>query len=148
VHSPRLDAIVENMLTVSDNYAAELLVRAVGAAVEHDGSTTAGLRVVVSTLQRLGVPTAGVHLVDGSGLSPDDRVTCPALLAAVGLGTRPAEHALRTGLPIAARTGTLATRFVGDPLAGKLRAKTGHIDGVVGLAGVVPTTDGQLSFAF
>jgi D-alanyl-D-alanine carboxypeptidase/D-alanyl-D-alanine-endopeptidase (penicillin-binding protein 4) len=94
------------------------------------------------------VPTAGVRLVDGSGLSPDDRVTCPALLAAVELGTRTGERALRDGLPIAARTGTLATRFVGDPLAGRLRAKTGHIDGVVGLAGVVATSDGELSFAF
>jgi D-alanyl-D-alanine carboxypeptidase/D-alanyl-D-alanine-endopeptidase (penicillin-binding protein 4) len=148
VRSPRLDAIVENMLTVSDNYTAEMLVRSVGVAVEHDGSTAAGLRAVIAQLQRLGVPTPGVHLVDGSGLSPEDRVTCPALLGAVELGSRQGERALRVGLPIAARTGTLATRFLGDPLAGKLRAKTGHIDGVVGLAGVVPTADGELAFAF
>ncbi|HEY5012267.1 MAG TPA: D-alanyl-D-alanine carboxypeptidase, partial [Acidimicrobiia bacterium] len=42
----------------------------------------------------------------------------------------------------------LAQRFVGDPLAGRLRAKTGHIDGVVGLAGVVPSHAGELRFAF
>lgn len=148
VQSPRLDKIVENMLTVSDNYTAEMLVRSVGVAVGHEGTTSTGLRAVVATLQRLGVPTAGVQLVDGSGLSPNDRVTCPALLAAVNLGARPATRALRDGLPIAAQTGTLAARFLGDPLAGKLRAKTGHIDGVVGLAGVVPTADGPLTFAF
>jgi len=39
-------------------------------------------------------------------------------------------------------------RFLGDPLAGRLRAKTGHIDGVVGLAGVIPTSAGLVRFAF
>jgi len=148
VHSPRLDAIVASMLTVSDNYTAEMLVRAVGLAVSGTGSTTAGLRAVVTTLSHLGVPTTGVALLDGSGLSPQGRVTCAALIAAVNLGDRTGYHALRTGLAVAGRTGTLALRFVGDPLAGRLRAKTGHIDGVVGLAGVVPTTAGLVRFAF
>jgi D-alanyl-D-alanine carboxypeptidase/D-alanyl-D-alanine-endopeptidase (penicillin-binding protein 4) len=136
------------MLTVSDNYTAEMLVRAVGKAVAGTGSTAAGLPAVVTTLSHLGVPTAGVALVDGSGLSPQGRVTCAALLAAVELGDRTGYHALRTGLPLAGRTGTLAMRFAGDPLAGRLRAKTGHIDGVVGLAGVVPSTAGLVRFAF
>jgi D-alanyl-D-alanine carboxypeptidase/D-alanyl-D-alanine-endopeptidase (penicillin-binding protein 4) len=148
VTSPRLDALVESMLTVSDNYTAEMLVRAIGLAAERRGNADAGLRGLMSALTRLGVPTAGVSLVDGSGLSPDDRVTCPALLAAVELGGRAQDRALRVGLPIAGRTGTLAGRFVGDPLAGRLRAKTGHIDGVVGLAGIVATTAGTVSFAF
>jgi D-alanyl-D-alanine carboxypeptidase/D-alanyl-D-alanine-endopeptidase (penicillin-binding protein 4) len=148
VRSPRLDAIVESMLMLSNNYTAELLVRGLGLAVEGTGSTAAGLRAVTATVGRLGVPTAGVRLVDGSGLSPANRVTCAALLAAIGLGDRADLRALRVGLPVAGRTGTLATRFLGDPLAGRLRAKTGHIDGVVGLAGVVPTAVGQLRFAF
>jgi D-alanyl-D-alanine carboxypeptidase/D-alanyl-D-alanine-endopeptidase (penicillin-binding protein 4) len=54
---------------------------------------------------------------------------------------------LDRGLPVAGQTGTLAERFVGDPLAGVLRAKTGEIDGVVGLSGILD--DGQhLRFAF
>jgi len=148
VRSPRLDAIVESMLTVSNNYTAEMLARAVGVAVEHEGTSAAGLRGIVATLRKLRVPTAGVSLADGSGLSPQDRVTCPALLGAVELGDRSAFRALRDGLPIAGRTGTLALRFLNDPLTGRLRAKTGHINGVVGLAGVVSTPAGSLSFAF
>jgi D-alanyl-D-alanine carboxypeptidase/D-alanyl-D-alanine-endopeptidase (penicillin-binding protein 4) len=147
-HSPRLDTIVEDMLTVSDNYTAEMLVRAVGLAVAGTGSSAAGVSAVVATLGRLGVPTTGLTLVDGSGLAHAGRITCAALVAAVALGDRPEERALRVGLPIAGRTGTLALRFRGDPLAGRLRAKTGHIDGVVGLAGIVPSNAGELHFAF
>jgi D-alanyl-D-alanine carboxypeptidase/D-alanyl-D-alanine-endopeptidase (penicillin-binding protein 4) len=148
LRSAPVAAIVEGMLTASDNYTAEMLVREVGFAVSHTGSTEAGLRDMIATVARLGVPTAGVSIVDGSGLSHRDRVTCAALLAAVELGERPGLEALRTGLAVAGRTGTLALRFVGDPLAGRLRAKTGRVDGVVGLAGVVSTPAGVVRFAF
>ena len=146
--SPRLDAIVAGMLTSSDNYSAEMLVRSIGLAAEGSGTTPAGLRALVTTVSKLGVPTTGVSLSDGSGLAPQDRVTCAALLAAVDLGARDGYHALRSGLAVAGRTGTLGQRFLGDPLAGRLRAKTGSIDGVVGLAGVVPTSVGLLRFSF
>ena len=43
----------------------------------------------------------------------------------------------RHGLPVAGQTGTLIGRFAGTTLVGRLRAKTGHIDGVVGLAGII-----------
>jgi D-alanyl-D-alanine carboxypeptidase/D-alanyl-D-alanine-endopeptidase (penicillin-binding protein 4) len=125
-----------------------MLVRAIGRAAEGTGSTAAGLRGVTDALKLLGVPTVGLSLIDGSGLSHNDRVTCSALLAAVALGDNAEERALRTGLAVAGRTGTLALRFLGDPLAGNLRAKTGRIDGVVGLAGVVSTTAGVVRFAF
>jgi D-alanyl-D-alanine carboxypeptidase/D-alanyl-D-alanine-endopeptidase (penicillin-binding protein 4) len=62
-------------------------------------------------------------------------------LGVIELGTRPAFAAIDRGLPIAGQTGTLALRFAGTPLAGRLRAKTGHINGVVGLAGIVGGAD-------
>jgi serine-type D-Ala-D-Ala carboxypeptidase/endopeptidase (penicillin-binding protein 4) len=137
VASPPLDQIVEQMLTVSNDETAELLTRELGVARAGRGTTAAGTREIVAELTRLGVPMEGVVLHDGSGLAPDNRITCASLLGVVALGAQPRFSAVVDGLPIAGRTGTLAGRFGGTTLVGRLRAKTGHIDGVVGLAGVV-----------
>jgi D-alanyl-D-alanine carboxypeptidase/D-alanyl-D-alanine-endopeptidase (penicillin-binding protein 4) len=51
------------------------------------------------------------------------------------------------GLPVAAQTGTLAKRFLGTPVAGHLRAKTGSITGVASLAGFADGREGRLTFA-
>jgi D-alanyl-D-alanine carboxypeptidase/D-alanyl-D-alanine-endopeptidase (penicillin-binding protein 4) len=145
VASAPLGDIVKQMLSVSNNETAELLTRELGVRRGGAGTTLAGTRAIPSVLARLGVPVAGVVLHDGSGLAPDDRVTCRALLRVLALGSQPRFSPIRDGLAVAGRSGTLAGRFVGTPLAGRLRAKTGHIEGVVGLAGLVDTT---VRFAF
>ena len=137
VDSAPLSAIIDEMLTNSNNYTAEMLTREIGYVHAHHGSTAAGATAIVDIDASLGIPTAKVVLHDGSGLAPDDRVTCTALLAVVDRMNEPRFNAINTGLPIAAHTGTLAARFHGDPLAGLLRAKTGSIDGVVALSGTI-----------
>jgi len=90
-------------------------------------------------------------LVDGSGLSRDDRVTpagIAALLSAVadpGAGGRLGP--VLSGLPVAGFDGTLADRYRAGPAsvaAGSVRAKTGTLSGVSALAGLVRTRDGRL----
>ena len=72
-------------------------------------------------------------------------VTCRLLVALLHQATPSVE----AGLPVAARTGTLYKRFVNTPAAGRLRAKTGTIEGVAALAGHVSTTGGRtLTFAY
>jgi serine-type D-Ala-D-Ala carboxypeptidase/endopeptidase (penicillin-binding protein 4) len=147
VSSPTVGTLVDEMLTASDNYTAELLTREIGFVGAHAGTTAAGIDTIMRTVRRLGVPTAGFALHDGSGLAPSDRVTCDALAHVLSLMRAKPFDDIDRGLPIAGRTGTLAERFVGDPLAGVLRAKTGEIEGAVGLSGVLD--DGQhLHFAF
>ncbi len=153
--SAPLAGIVAGMLTASDNWVAEMLAREIGVARPAPGanvgaaagSTAAGTAAIVSTLGGLGIPTAGVNLLDGSGLAPGDRVTCTALLGAIDRSTTARFAAINRGLAVAGESGTLATRFVGDPLQGVLRAKTGHIDGVAALAGVIDG-NAHLRFAF
>jgi len=109
--------------------------------------------VIRQVLAGLGVQVSGIALHDGSGLAPDNRVTCATLAGVVALGNQPKLSAIMSGLPVAGRTGTLIGRFAGTSLAGRLRAKTGHINGVVGLAGVVDPSRaagraGSVRFAF
>jgi D-alanyl-D-alanine carboxypeptidase/D-alanyl-D-alanine-endopeptidase (penicillin-binding protein 4) len=137
VTSARLADLVGEMLTDSNNETAELLTREIGFRESHDGTTAAGATAIPHVLARLGVKVVGVDLHDGSGLAHEDRITCRALRGVLALAARARFHAIDAGLAVAGHTGTLAPRFVGTPLAGRLRAKTGHIDGVVGLAGVI-----------
>jgi D-alanyl-D-alanine carboxypeptidase/D-alanyl-D-alanine-endopeptidase (penicillin-binding protein 4) len=137
VSSPPLHDIVASMLSSSDNLTAELLLRLLGTTVASPGTTQAGVNVVIDRLRSLGVDTAALNVLDGSGLSPDDRVTCNALLAVLEKGDGARYRALVDGLPVAGERGTLADRFVGTPLAGHLRAKTGSLDGVTGLVGAL-----------
>jgi D-alanyl-D-alanine carboxypeptidase/D-alanyl-D-alanine-endopeptidase (penicillin-binding protein 4) len=138
VQSPPLGQIVGSMLRASDNHTAEMLTLELGRRLEGDGSTAAGLRAVMQVDQGLGIPTAGVNLVDGSGLTHDNRATCDALVAAVDRGySNPQLSPIAFGLPVAGLSGTLVNRWVGTPLQGHLAAKTGSIDGVVAMAGML-----------
>jgi D-alanyl-D-alanine carboxypeptidase/D-alanyl-D-alanine-endopeptidase (penicillin-binding protein 4) len=148
VDSRPLGAVVEEMLTISDNYAAEELLRAIavsGGVVP--GTSAAGARVAIEDMKTLGVPTSGLVMFDGSGLAPADRVSCATMLGLVDRVSQSPRSALDRGLAVWGRTGTLANRTGADSVIGRLRAKTGSIDGAVGLVGVVDGPD-RLRFAF
>ena len=147
VRSAPLSDIVGAMLRESDNTAAELLVREIGFADARDGSTPAGTKAVVDALTEAGLPTAGLHLGDGSGLEVSNRASCALLAATLRTPDPAGAPQLAPLLAVAGRTGTLSLRLADTPLEGKLRAKTGSLNGVTGLAGYV---DGRrtLSFAF
>lgn len=145
IDSPALPMVLTEMLSASDNLSAEMLLRELGAHAG-DGTTAKGVQETTTVLARLGVPTAGVTMVDGSGLSRTDTVPCQTLQAILELPVRPRFVPIRDALAIAGQRGTLATRFKNTPLAGNLSAKTGTLSGVSGLAGFV-TSDRPLSFS-
>ena len=147
VSSAPLGEIVERTLAVSDNQAAEVLARHVGLAERQEGSFEAGTASVLEVLRRLGVPTAGDRLYDGSGLSRQNVLTTDTLAGVVALATSADHPELRqvlTGLPVAGFTGSLSYRFDKGPDAarGRVRAKTGTLTGVHGLAGVADDASG------
>lgn len=137
IHSPPLSQIIGAMLRPSDNQIAEMLVKELGYQDSGVGTTAAGLKVVRSVDTGLGIPWTGTVMYDGSGLSHDDRTTCRALLAAFYLGDKPGFSELRDGLSVGGVDGTMAYRFTTPPLDGHIRAKTGSIDGVVGMVGEI-----------
>jgi len=155
VASPSLQRVVEQMLLVSDNDAAEVLLRHVALAAGRPGSTAEGVRAVRTQLTELGVGTEGARIVDGSGLARQNVLPATTLVQLLRLAageTRPELRALVTGLPVAGVEGSLRIRFGDDAsLAGRgvVRGKTGTLREVHGLAGLVRTRDGSvLVYAF
>lgn len=144
-HRSPLRTAVQRMLEDSSNFDAEQCLRVLGARQRGDGSLAGGLVALRERLAaRLGHVPAGVVLTDGSGLSADNRVT-PGLLTAALLATAagPAGAVLVDCLPVAGRSGTLADRFDGTDLVGRVRAKTGWIRGASALCGVLERRDGS-----
>jgi serine-type D-Ala-D-Ala carboxypeptidase/endopeptidase (penicillin-binding protein 4) len=147
VRGAPLAAVVQHVLEVSDNDGAEVLARQVAVAQGEPASFAGAARAVRAVLGRLGISTRGDRIYDGSGLSRHDRLRPETLLAVIRTAASPDHPGLRSalaGLPVAGFTGSLATRFVDDPGRGTVRAKTGTLTGVDGLAGTVTTRDGAV----
>lgn len=143
VGSPPLSTIVALMNRDSDNFIAETLVKDVGSYRLGRGSTAAGTAANARRLRERGILGPGDRLVDGSGLSRDNRLTASSLvrlLAAADAdptwGRALIESLARGG------QGTLRRRFTSPAVAGRVRAKTGYISGVSSLAGVVTSVSG------
>ncbi len=152
VESAPLARIVQRVLEVSDNEGAEVLFRHVAIAEGQPASFEGGQAAVTAVLERLGVDVGGLRILDGSGLSRDDRLTPDTLLSVLELASSPEHPELRpvaTDLPVAGFTGSLTYRFETgeDEGLGRVRAKTGTLTGVHGLAGTVTAVDGtELAF--
>ncbi|NUR73228.1 MAG: D-alanyl-D-alanine carboxypeptidase/D-alanyl-D-alanine-endopeptidase [Hamadaea sp.] len=152
VQSPRIESLVEIMLDESDNVVAEALARQVALAKGQPGSFAGAGVAIKQVLTELGVPTEGVVIKDGSGLSRLDRqppAMQTALLAVAAGDSHPKLRSLFAGLPVAAWSGTLSDRNqttagLPEPGAGLVRAKTGTLTGVAAIAGIVVTKDGRL----
>lgn len=144
LESPPLSDVVAQLLQESDNNTAELLLKELGRAGA-DPTSAGGAATAQTALGALGLDLTGSVVADGSGLSLDDRVTCDLLVDVLG---RPDTGVvLQDRLAVAGQSGTLTESFVGTPLAGTLRAKTGSLNTVASLAGVVADDDPALIFA-
>ena len=155
VSSPPVSALVQRMLTLSDNDLAESLGRAVARHVGQPANFAGEATAVSNELHSLGVDVTDLTLYDASGLSHLDRVSPHTLVQVVQLAAGNAHPELRVlldGMPVAGLTGTLATRYRRGPslaAAGVARAKTGTLAGVNTITGFVVDADARLLvFAF
>jgi len=145
VTSAALTDIVNEMLATSDNLTAEMLVKEIGRAAGTQGTRTAGLLAITQLLAAWGVPTAGLVLTDGSGLSRDNQFTCATLSAVLQRGA--ATDAVGVGMARAAQAGsTLADSFQQAGLAGVLQGKTGTLREVKSLSGYFVAGTTEVSF--
>jgi D-alanyl-D-alanine carboxypeptidase/D-alanyl-D-alanine-endopeptidase (penicillin-binding protein 4) len=139
VLSPPLAQIVRFMDRDSDNFTAELLLKQLAAYNGLPGTTVAGAAQVRDLLAGAGVPLAGVRIVDGSGLSPYDRLTARAIVEILRAAWNEPEikPAFVSALAVAGMNGTLKDRLRKWPARGAVFAKTGTTSVASALSGYV-----------
>ena len=136
IQSAPLSAIVQEMMVNSDNNTSELLLKEIGFASKGIGSTAAGLEVVKEQLVKWKIDK-DVQLFDGSGLASDGRVSCETFMSLLSTFST----VMPNLMAVAGETGTIRDTFDGTSVAGKLRGKTGTLNGVKALVGYVPVTN-------
>ena len=153
VKSQPIKTLIGQMLPMSDNTLAEMIARVVSKEWGGGGTAASLASIIPGTIANLGLNTTGMVIRDGSGLSAKNAVP-PLLMAQLMAKVATGEQGLgviKAVLPIAGKTGTLASRFTGaNAIArGNVTAKTGWIKSARTLAGWTKAQDGSvLSFAF
>ncbi|MBV8685212.1 MAG: D-alanyl-D-alanine carboxypeptidase/D-alanyl-D-alanine-endopeptidase [Alphaproteobacteria bacterium] len=128
---------------VSQNLHAELLLRRI-ARVRGGGSIAQGLAAVRATIARAGLPRPQYDFSDGSGMSTYNRIAPRGMVTFLRwTAAQPWGAAWRRTLPVAGVEGTLASRFKGTALEGKLAAKTGSLNGSAALSGFLTAKSGR-----
>lgn len=138
-----LSEIIQLCMKYSNNQIAEALVKQLAVRAGERGSWSTGGREMRRVLADLGVDPAGFSLVDGSGLSYQNKATPRALVQALRAGADSFDFGPEwvASLPLANLDGTLADRATGA--TGAVRAKTGTLTRVTALSGYVRLASGE-----
>lgn len=142
--SPPLTQLLEVLNKQSHNLYAELLLKTVGQVALADPTRAGGISAVTRYLREgVGVDPALFHIEDGSGLSPDNRVSAEVFVQVLAYAAREVwADALWASLPEAGNRRELPRMFR-TAAARNLRAKTGTIEHVSALSGVVRNRRGE-----
>jgi len=139
-------SLAENMIRInkeSQNLHTELMLRRVSRQAG-SGSIADGQAVMHRVMTAAGLPDAGYHFADGSGMSSYNRISPRAAVGLLSwISRQPWSMAWRETLPIAGHDGTLKSRFKGTILEGKLFAKTGSLNASRALSGYLTTRSGK-----
>lgn len=122
----------------SQNLHAELLLRRVGLASGGmaDASVEGGQKVITAMLTEAGLKPHQFSFSDGSGMSSYNRIAPRGAVAFLRWTQgQPWGAKFRETLPVGGVDGTLAGRFRGTSLQGRIFAKTGTINATNALAG-------------
>jgi D-alanyl-D-alanine carboxypeptidase/D-alanyl-D-alanine-endopeptidase (penicillin-binding protein 4) len=134
------------ILNTSQNLYAEMLLKQLGRQFGTAGSWDEGIEVERRFLiDSMGVDSTQFALADGSGLAADNLVSPRAFTEVLRFIRRhPNYPTFEAGLPLSGRRGSLRARFIGTPIQGKVRAKTGSISRVNTLSGYIELESGRV----
>lgn len=129
----------------SNNIMARTLLLTLGAEKFGAPATVEkGQRAINEWLAQRQIDTHGFVVDNGSGLSRLERTTALGLGSMLKLAWQSQfMPEFAASLPLAATDGTLRSRFQSAAMRGRLRLKTGHMEGVASLAGFVNAASGK-----
>ncbi len=128
----------------SNNLMARHLLLTLGRERYGDPATLEkGVAAITEWSREKGFDWSGVDIDNGSGLSRSARITVLQMAKILRAAYRsPFAPEYLASLPLAGMDGTLRSRMKDSP-AGAIRLKTGHLDGVSGVAGFVTAPTGK-----
>lgn len=131
--SAPVDEIMRSCMMRSDNLFAEALLRTYGLEKADDGSTPASAKLEKEHWIHRGLPMGGVNIVDGSGLSRENRLTASFLAEVLSSMSDNVDYV--SFFPLAGQEGTLKHFLADTPLEGYIAMKTGSMKGIQCYAG-------------
>lgn len=146
--SPPMASIIKVINQRSQNFYADQVLKTIGKIVKGEGSFIAGCNAVIEFFDKEKIFVPGTIMIDGSGLSRLNRVSCLQLVKIFQYMAQTKDaNIFFDSLPRGGVSGTLARRFQATAetrsIAPRILGKTGTLGGVNSLAGVVTTQGGQ-----
>ncbi len=138
--SPRLGDIMESLMHRSDNLMAEGVLRAIAPG----GTRAQAIAEENAVWAMNGISAHGVNIVDGSGLSRDNRLTARFLgeINRHMLGEEYGSEYLSL-FPLAGIHGTMKNFLIDTPLERRVAMKTGSMKGVQSYSGYLLDEEGR-----
>ena len=145
--SDTLDIVLKKLNKHSSNFVAEQLIKTLGAEGRGvPGSHAKGIDVVEDFLEReVGIARGSYVMKNGSGLNDANRFSAAQTVKLLSymMDRFQVMPEFISSVGIAGKDGTLKYRFEGSDAVGKLRAKTGTLETVSALSGVVESVGGE-----
>lgn len=142
-----LSQLIDDMVKKSDNLIADNLLKTLGNQYfNQPGSFENGAAAIKAILkEKAAVDLSKAVIVDGSGLSRNNKMSAKQLMQVVQYIFRNPQAGMADTLPVSGVSGTLQWRpsLVNAPLKGQVTAKTGSLYGVYNLAGRIKTRSGK-----
>ncbi|MGD0709925.1 MAG: D-alanyl-D-alanine carboxypeptidase/D-alanyl-D-alanine-endopeptidase [Bacteroidales bacterium] len=136
--SPPLDTIIYYTDQHSINTYAEDILKILAYEKTGVGSTSNGVQLVKQFWKDKGVDLTGFVMKDGSGLSPDDKVSPRQLAEIMRAYLKDSMFPVfYNALPVAGRSGTIEKIFKGTIAENNLHAKSGYMIGLRSYTGYV-----------
>ncbi len=133
-YSPPLDSINYWFLKKSINLYGEALVKTIAYEKLKFGSTDSGIAIIKNFWSKNGIEKSALNVIDGSGLSPANRVTTNALV---------------TVMQYARQQKWFASFYYALPEMNGIKMKDGYINGVRSYTGYIKSKDGsEYTFSF